>query len=407
MGVFGGKNNRNRGSEDAQRQLASQFLYGRVVNVDQTNTLSNGKVSVEIMEVKATLQGAQIINASPLFPNIKNYPLKNETVFIVTGPINKYSQNPGGVTYYYFTPTCLWGNVNTNPTPNPYTNINSPTTNKSIAQIEAGSPNQSAVNPTSTFKPGVYFPEKSNIFPLYPFEGDVIFEGRWGNSIRFGSTNILSTPANPNFPLNAWSYNSTNGDPITIIRNGQNPNLTGSAQSLTVEDINKDLSDIWLTSTQQVPIEASSTFYDSYQPQSAPTTPNQYSGKQIIINSGRLLFNTTEDHLMFSSKKSINLNAVQSVNIDVTGPFVVQAGEIFLGSKDANESVLLGDSTVELLKDIFTDISTLLSVMSQQVTRPTETGLGALATIASAVQENLSGYIAQLEDVKSEFVKVE
>jgi hypothetical protein len=110
---------------------------------------------------------------------------------------------------------------------------------------------------------------------------------------------------------------------------------------------------------------------------------------------------------MFSSKKSINLNAVQSVNIDVTGPFVVQAGEIFLGSKDANESVLLGDSTVELLKDIFTDISTLLSVMSQQVTRPTETGLGALATIASAVQENLSGYIAQLEDVKSEFVKVE
>jgi hypothetical protein len=45
--------------------------------------------------------------------------------------------------------------------------------------------------------------------------------------------------------------------------------------------------------------------------------------------------------------------------------------------------------------------------MSQQVTRPTETGLGALATIASAVQENLSGYIAQLEDIKSEFVKVE
>jgi hypothetical protein len=124
-------------------------------------------------------------------------------------------------------------------------------------------------------------------------------------------------------------------------------------------------------------LNASSTFYDSYQPQSAPTTPNQYSGKQIIINSGRLLFNTTEDHLMFSSKKSINLNAVQSVNIDVTGPFVVQAGEIFLGSKDANESVLLGDSTVELLKDIFTDISTLLNVMSQQVTRPTETGLGA------------------------------
>lgn len=402
MGVFGQTDTRNRGNEDAQRFLASQFLYGRVVYIDQSNTLFNGQISVEIMEVKATLQGAQIVNASPLFPNIKNYPLKNETVFLITGPKNKYSQNPGGVAYYYFTPLSLWGNVNTNPTPNPYTNTTSPTTDKSIAQIEAGSPNQSAVNETPTFRPGTYFPEKSNIFPLYPFEGDVIFEGRWGNSIRFGSTNILN-----DIPLNIWSSGSENGDPITIIRNGQNPNLTGSAQSNTVEDINTDESSIWFTSTQQIPLDASSTFYDSYQPQNAPITPNQYKGKQIILNSGRLVFNTTEDHLLLSSKKSINLNAVESVNIDVTGPFVVQAGEIFLGSKDANESVLLGDSTVELLKDILTDIGTLLNVMSEQVTRPTETGLGSLSTISKAVQENLSGYITQLEDIKSEFVKVE
>jgi len=402
MGVFGGNNNRNVGTEDFLRQLSSQFLFGRVLSIDQTTSLNNGSILVEITSVKAINEGTKNISARPLFPNIKSYPLVNEVVFLVTGPQNKYSQNPGGVTYYYLTSSNLWGNVNTNPTPNPYTDILTPSTNKSIAQVEAGSANQQATQPQIPFKPGTYFPEKGNIYPLYPFEGDIIFEGRWGNSIRFGSTNQI----NDN-PLNVWSANSENGDPITIIRNGQNPNLTGSAQSLTIEDINQDLSDIWLTSTQQVPIEASSIFYDSYQPQNAPTTPNQYAGKQIIINSGRLLFNTTEDHLMFSSKKSINLNAVQSVNIDVTGPFVVQAGEIFLGSKDANESVLLGDSTVELLKDIFTDISTLLSVMSQQVTRPTETGLGALATIASAVQENLSGYIAQLEDVKSEFVKVE
>ena len=403
MGVFGDKSNRNVNGEDFIRQLSSQFLSGIVLGINQSpTTLNNGLILVEITSVKAIDKGSNNVSARPLFPNIKNYPLTNEVVFLITGPESKYSQNPGGVTYYYLTSTNLWGNVNTNPSPNPYTNTTTPTTNKSIAQIEAGSPNQSAVNETPTFKPGTYFEEKNNIFPLYPYEGDVIIEGRWGNSIRFGSTNQID-----NIPLNAWSTGSVNANPITIIRNGQNSNLKGSAQSLIIEDINQDLSDIWLTSTQQVPINASSTFYDSYQPQDAPTVPNQYKGKQIIINSGRLLFNTTEDHLMFSSKKSINLNAVQSVNIDVTGPFVVQAGEIFLGSKDANESVLLGDSTVELLKDIFTDISTLLNIMSQQVTRPTETGLGALATIATAVQENLSGYIAQLEDIKSEFVKVE
>lgn len=401
MGVFG-NNNRNRGNEDFLRQLSSQFLSGRVLSIDQTTSLNNGSILVEITSIKFINEGTQNISARPLFPNIKSYPLINEIVFLITGPQNKYSQNPGGVTYYYLTPSNLWGNINTNPIPNPYTNLTTPSTNKSIAQVEAGSSNQSSTQPQIPFKPGTYFPEKANIFPLYPFEGDVIFEGRWGNSIRLGSTNQI----NGN-PLNIWSTNSENGDPITIIRNGQSPNLTGSAQSLTIEDINQDLSDIWLTSTQQVPIEASSTFYDSYQPQDAPITPNKYAGKQIIINSGRLLFNTTEDHLMFSSKKSINLNAVQSVNIDVTGPFIVQAGEIFLGSKDANESVLLGDSTVELLKNIFTDMGTLLNVMALQVTRPSETGLGALATMASAVKENLSGYIAQLEDIKSEFIKVE
>ena len=403
MGVFGNNNLNNGSTDQLLRQLASQFIFGRVLSIDQSSRVnSNGSISVEIMKVKASPEASQVVSAQPFFPNIKSYPLTNEVVFLITGPKSKYSQNTGNTTYYYFSPLKMWGNVNTNPTPNPYTNTSTISTQKSINQIEAGSPNQTSPQPQTNFKPGTYFEEKSNIFPLYPYEGDVIIEGRWGNSIRFGSTNQID-----NTPLNIWSTGSINGDPITIIRNGQNPNLEGNAQFLITEDINQDLSDIWLTSTQQVPINASSTFYDSYQPQDAPTTPNQYKGKQIIINSGRLLFNTTEDHLMFSSKKSINLNAVQSVNIDVTGPFVVQAGEIFLGSKDANESVLLGDSTVELLKDIFTDIGTLLNVMSQQVTRPTETGLGALATIATAVQENLSGYIAQLEDIKSEFVKVE
>ena len=32
------------------------------------------------------------------------------------------------------------------------------------------------------------FVEKSNIHPLLPFAGDIIHQGRWGNSIRFGST---------------------------------------------------------------------------------------------------------------------------------------------------------------------------------------------------------------------------
>lgn len=545
MAIFGNSQTSNRGTEDFLRQLSSQFLYGRVLDINQTTTLFNGNITVEIMGVKSSPEKSTVVNAKPFFPNIKNYPLTNEVVFLIAGPSAKYSENSGGVAYYYLTALNLWGNVNTNPTPNPYQDTATPSTNKSLDQIEAGSPNQSTPTPTSNFKPGTYFTEKANIFPLYPFEGDVIVEGRFGNSLRFGSTDtttpskysdektiesygaeqtfisgetkiskelisslqklnstvsyfanrfpqyttkiiiiggeslvpnqrnlfqgklaelratnletalasypylkgdisiqtqVGSTPYdintdNPEDPkytaeqfvkiqvtlagtkkvlnqqdvisLNPWSSGSTNGDPITILRNGQ-PNIPFNAQRLTVEDINQDLASVWMTSTQQIPINvASVNDYASYEPDMAPTLPNQYKGNQVILNSGRLVLNSKTDHLLLSSNKSINLNAQESVNVDVTGDFIVQAGQILLGSKDASESVLLGDSTINLLQQILQDQKTLLDVLSGQVGVPTGTLLAPTATIAALVSSNLSGYIAQLDGLKSDYVKVE
>ena len=62
-----------------------------------------------------------------------------------------------------------------------------------------------------------------------------------------------------------------------------------------------------------------------------PTLPSNYDKKQIILNSGRLLFNSTEDHILLSSKKSINLNTVESVNIDAQTRTVIQSPEVYLG----------------------------------------------------------------------------
>jgi hypothetical protein len=43
-----------------------------------------------------------------------------------------------------------------------------------------------------------------NIHPLLPYEGDMLYEGRFGNSIRFGSTVKNSSIPNP------WSTGSAN-----------------------------------------------------------------------------------------------------------------------------------------------------------------------------------------------------
>jgi hypothetical protein len=131
MGVFGNNNLNNGSTDQLLRQLASQFIFGRVLSIDQSSRVnSNGSISVEIMKVKASPEASQVVSAQPLFPNIKSYPLTNEVVFLITGPKSKYSQNTGNTTYYYFSPLKMWGNVNTNPTPNPYTNTSTISTQK-------------------------------------------------------------------------------------------------------------------------------------------------------------------------------------------------------------------------------------------------------------------------------------
>ena len=90
---------------------------------------------------------------------------------------------------------------------------------------------------------GETFQEKDFIKPLRPFEGDNILEGRLGNSIRLGSTSK---------PLNPWSQNGENSDPIIIIRNGQYNNTNDETFNPNIEDINNDDSSIYLTSNQNI-----------------------------------------------------------------------------------------------------------------------------------------------------------
>ena len=82
------------------------------------------------------------------------------------------------------------------------------------------------------------------IRPLKTYEGDTLLEGRFGNSIRFGST----LPNNLNNP---WSDVGNIGDPITIIRNGQTF-TPESPNNHLLEDINEDPSSVYLCSNQQL-----------------------------------------------------------------------------------------------------------------------------------------------------------
>ena len=343
--------------------------------------------------INPTLSPTNYSVAYPFYPNLKNYPLINEIVFIVSLPNTSIGTSSSSTQSYYMGVTSVWNHPHQNAYPS-NSNEPAPPQQKTYVETQAGSVITPQNNPTQVFL-GATFKERGNIHPLLPFEGDVIQEGRWGNSIRFGST-VKKTPNN-------WSAVGTDGDPIIILRNGQSVNATTEGWIPITEDINNDLTSIYATSTQQIPLNASSTSYVSYK-DNKPIIPNQYSGNQLILSSGRLVFNSSVDHILFSSKKSINLNAVTSVNIDAPET-IIQSNNVYLGSKDATQPVLLGNTTVQLLNQLITNLNAFMNICSTAISTAPGTPLGPLNMAASQMITTLNQLQSNLEDIKSKYVK--
>lgn len=341
-------------------------------------------------------QSNKLSVAYPLYPNVKNYPLVNEIVFLISLPSTGIGLTWNAARSYYVSVVSLWNHPHHNAYPeNP--NVAPPSQTKDYTQTQAGSIRRVTDQSTEIFL-GQTFKERSNIHPLLPFEGDFIQEGRWGNSIRFGSTVRRAGERN------SWSSFGLDGDPIIILRNGQPSDASDEGWVPITEDINKDLSSIYSTSTQKIPLEASSTSYVSYKSDS-PTNPKEYKDNpQIILNSGRLVFNTTQDHILLSSKKSINLNAVTSINVDAPDT-IIQSTNVYLGSKDATEPVLLGDTTVSLLKTLVQNLQSFMQICSTLVGVPSGAPLAPLNAVASQLITTLSQLNTNLDSTKSKYVK--
>ncbi len=342
-------------------KLASLNSTGRVISVVMDDThprykeLGGSKAigAVELVDVSggttdysSTTKNQNYRVAFPLQPGLKNYPLINEIVYLVSQPTKKLQERTTAISLYYISVVNLWNHPHHNAIP--YSaGSSTPANSKNYQDTALGSVNK-LTDSSGEIKFGDYFLERSNIYPLQPFEGDLIYEGRWGNSIRLTGTA-------PN--RNPWSTVGTQGDAITIIRNGQTETPNKNGWDFTVEDVNTDASSIYLTTTQKIPLVANTNYF-SYKTD-APTLPKEYTGKQIILNSGRLVLNTTEDHLMLSSAKSISLSSAGTVNIDAS-EMTIQTEKIYLGSKSATEPLLLGDTTVELLKEIISVLKDLI-----------------------------------------------
>ena len=259
----------------------------------------------DINKIKNNANSKDELSATPLFSHLKYYPLINEIVLILnTNDKSIYSIKKS--TTYYLPQVNMWGHPHHNALP---TLEESPSDiTRDYKNTEAGLVRKEKDGNTDITL-GQYFQEQLNIKPLLPYEGDMILEGRFGNSIRFGSTNISDEISNPN----GWSDLGNTGDPITIIRNGQSSNLDEKGWIPTTENINEDASSIYLTSNQRIQnFQQASPYMDSWnaeyiEPQtieqallnSSPTELNN-----VINNPNNILPSSNEDESVINSPKN-------------------------------------------------------------------------------------------------------
>lgn len=296
--------------------------------------------------------------ALPFYPNQKYFPLPGEIVLLMDLPSAPSPITDKTNETYYLSPINAW---------------NSPQFNGLFLEEDKNVLYNS-------------FNESDDFRGLQTFEGDYLLEGRFGNALRFGSTNKSG-----NQDLSPWSTNPTElqNNPIILLSNQHNFKIPGS--DLNVEDINKDGSSIYLTSNQSIPLNIGNVVLSSI---TNPINIKDYTDPQVIINADRTIISSKSDEVLIFGKAGVEAYSqgpiyLQSNNVGLT----MQDNQIYLGPFNNNsaspEPLVLGIQLQEWLSDLTVALSTFASTLGPTFSQPEGTILESINAAASALQESI------------------
>jgi hypothetical protein len=348
---------------------------------------------------------SEISYALPYDSQLKTYPLVNEIVLLFSLPNQQIGINTANQSYFYLKPLGIWNHPHHDAYPN-LVNSNNPQQSQDykatdqgvVRRVTDGSTEvelNSPVNPSQNT-----FVEKADIHPLMPYMGDSLLEGRHGQSLRFGSTAKSKSEIKNN-----WSAVGNNGDPITILRNGQPTKVSDKGWVPIVENISQDLSSIYLTSYQKIPFSIANENFVSYT--TPPILPAQYTNPQTILNSDRVVINAKNDSVLISGQNSVGLSSNGSVNIESTSEINISSKLTRLGNKNANQSVLRGDETIEYLKILINELQNIAEALKVVQDWPggAPTPNPVVLTAANSALQVFENVYNEIDSVKSKIVK--
>ena len=270
--------------------------------------------------------------AIPLFPDKKHIPLIGELILIVSLPSkDTQSTTTNANQDYYVSIINLFNNNNHNAIPIPGDQASS------LGRI---------------------FEENALVKNILPFEGDTIYESRFGSSLHFTSTTRW------NKSENWWSTVGNNGDPITFLTNGYFVDADDLKDLKPhIEDLKKDSSLLVLTSTQLLPYLSEIKFSRNklFNP------PSDYTNSQAMLIADRITINAKKNEiLLYGNQLGALIN--DSIYFESKNDITLKAPKINLGLNSKGnppiEPILLGNKTSELIIDILITLQELSKNLS-------------------------------------------
>ena len=388
---------------------AEHDLYpAQVISVDYSGLNREYLYSIRCNLIGPYLSSSphNVVVAKPLDINIKNIPISGEIVMLMKAPNAYNTPSRNSSDFYYTNSISLQGSIHHNGLPgvNEFIQNKNPN-NKNVREdtqdgIILKTSEISGI--TSTIDP--LFPERLDVFPLQPYPGDILIEGRFGQSIRLGST----INEDDRYALSpSWQEGSgASGNPIIIISNGTNPKKEKKYNSFILENIDQDDSGIWLTSGQSVSFTQASNFTPSIEDKGIDLfKKNGYAGNQVIVASDRIILNARKQELIGFSKEGIAFSSDKVFSIDSRNLFEIESAKINLGL-NAKEPALMGDTTGVWLADL----CDLLKQMIDQIKIITvPTGVGPSGTPINApnftsLNSSVQSLANRIEELKSTLV---
>lgn len=133
---------------------------------------------------------------------------------------------------------------------------------------------------------------------------------------------------------------------------------------------------------------------------------NQYTGEQIVLSSGRLVFNARANDVYLNAKRYINFSAGDKVTIDVgnidsddeQNMFLVNAPRIQFGldKNGVAEPIVKGEQLDEILSQLMETLAMYSDMVAATVAVP-----ATVVTSAVFLKGRLQGIKANLENFKS------